>query len=360
MKNKKILFLCPYPFDVQAGQRFKFEQHYSNFKKNNFDIEVNSFFSIKLWNVLYKRNFLFLKIFETIKSYFRRYFILKDISKYDVVYVFLWGTPFFDVLFEKILIRFSKKIIFDIEDNVLLNTKNNINPIASLLKSSNSTLYLIKNSTYIITSSIDLQDKCNKISKKNNSFYIPPTLPLERYYRGIKYINKKTITIGWTGTFSSIKYLSIIENAMIKISSNYNVIFKVISNDKYINKNINITNLKWNKKTEIEDLLTFDIGLYPLLNEEWVSGKSGLKALQYMALGIPTIASNIGNINNIIENNIDGILVNNNDDEWFSAIMSLIEDFKLRESLGKKSLIKIKKNYTNQHIKSNYLRLLKS
>ena len=360
MKNKKILFLCPYPFDVQAGQRFKFEQHYDNFKKNNFDIEVNSFFSIKIWNLLYKKNFLFVKILETIKSYTRRYLLLKEISKYDVVYVFLWGTPFFDILFEKILVKISKKLIFDIEDNVLINSKNNINPIASLLKSPNSTLYLIKNSTYIITSSIDLQIKCNKISKKNNSFYIPPTLPLERYYRGIKYDKKKIITIGWTGTFSSIKYLSVIENAMIKLSANYNINFKVISNDKYVNKKLNVINLKWNKETEIEDLLTFDIGLYPLLNEEWVSGKSGLKALQYMALGIPTIASNIGNINNIITNNIEGILVNNSDDEWFYALKSLIEDLKLREFLGKKSLIKIKKNYTNQHIKSNYLRLLKS
>ena len=30
-KNKKILFICPYPIGVQAGQRFKYEQHFNYF-----------------------------------------------------------------------------------------------------------------------------------------------------------------------------------------------------------------------------------------------------------------------------------------------------------------------------------------
>ena len=45
MIKKKILFICPYPYDVQAGQRFKFERHYQSLKDQGYIVEVNSFFS---------------------------------------------------------------------------------------------------------------------------------------------------------------------------------------------------------------------------------------------------------------------------------------------------------------------------
>jgi hypothetical protein len=38
--------------------------------------------------------------------------------------------------------------------------------------------------------------------------------------------------------------------------------------------------LAWSESIELEVLQKFDIGLYPLHDEEWVLGKSGLKAIQ--------------------------------------------------------------------------------
>ena len=67
----------------------------------------------------------------------------------------------------------------------------------------------------------------------------------------------------------------------------------------------NYKSIIWKSKTEVDDLKVIDIGLYPLPKEEWVKGKSGLKAIQYMAFGIPTVASNVGNTPNIISNNIN-------------------------------------------------------
>ena len=64
--------------------------------------------------------------------------------------------------------------------------------------------------------------------------------------------------------------------------------------------------IQWVENSEVRDLQRIDIGIYPLPNEEWVLGKSGLKALQYMALGIPTIASAIGANYRVIEDGISG------------------------------------------------------
>lgn len=358
MKNKKILFICPYPYDVQAGQRFKFERHYQNLIDHGYDIEINSFFSKKMWNILYKKGYFITKLIETLISYYRRYFLLSKLSKYETVYLFLWGTPFFDSFFEKNLVKRSNKLIYDLEDNVFVRSKNQINPIVYYLKSSSKIFYLIKKSDYIICSSLNLKNICNSISNKNNSYYIPPSINIHRYNRCINYDTKSTIVIGWTGTFSSIKYLKVIENSLIKISEKYKIIFKVIGNFEYNNKYIPVENIIWNKKNEIDDLLSIDIGVYPLIDEEWISGKSGLKALQYMALGIPTISTKIGNITNIVEDNKDGLLVENNEIDWYSAIEKLIINNNLRKKIGNNARLKIINNYTSDNIKFKYLEII--
>ena len=88
-------------------------------------------------------------------------------------------------------------------------------------------------------------------------------------------------------------------------------------------------------------------------------GKSGLKALQYMALGIPPVASKYGNIINIIDHMSDGILIENQND-WIKYLQKLIHDIELRKKLGQNSRKKIINNYTTEIIKDSYLKIFDS
>ena len=102
-----------------------------------------------------------------------------------------------------------------------------------------------------------------------------------------------------------------------------------------------------------------DIGLYPLPNDEWVKGKSGLKALQYMALGLPVVASNLGCNERVIENNVSGLLVNEIED-WYKSISNLIENNKLREFLGRNARLKVEKYFSIKANKNTYLSIFNS
>ena len=116
---KKILFICPYPFDVAAGQRLKFEPHFERLREKGFEIKVSSFMSMQLWNKVYKRGHLIEKIFWTFLGLAKRILLIFSLRKYDCVYIFMNVFPFGPPLLERVYRFVCRKVIYDLEDNML-------------------------------------------------------------------------------------------------------------------------------------------------------------------------------------------------------------------------------------------------
>ena len=121
-------------------------------------------------------------------------------------------------------------------------------------------------------------------------------------------------------------------------------------------KFVNYKSFKWNSKSS-RILNTIDIGLYPLPNEEWVKGKSGLKAIQFMALGIPVVATDTEINRKVIINNKTGFLVKSNKD-WIKKIKLLIKNKKLRYKMGLNGIKHVEKNFSIDVNKEKYLKIL--
>jgi glycosyltransferase involved in cell wall biosynthesis len=101
-------------------------------------------------------------------------------------------------------------------------------------------------------------------------------------------------------------------------------------------KGLNIQLIEWTENTEVNSLMQFDIGIHSLPDEEWVYGKSGGKLVQYMAAGIPIIASAIGPNFKVIKNGYNGFLVSDETD-WIDKLDLLITDSTLRKLMGNNS-----------------------
>ena len=91
--------------------------------------------------------------------------------------------------------------------------------------------------------------------------------------------------------------------------------------------------MRWSKESEVSDLQSLDIGVYPLPIDDWVLGKSGLKAIQYMAFGLPCVATDVGTTPRLITHRLNGMLVHT-EEEWLAALVELIYDPELRRRLG--------------------------
>jgi glycosyltransferase involved in cell wall biosynthesis len=95
----------------------------------------------------------------------------------------------------------------------------------------------------------------------------------------------------------------------------------------------------------VQDLSDLDIGIMPLPDSEWERGKCGLKALQYMALGIPTVASPVGVNREIIRHGQNGFLASS-ETEWRSALERLLDDAALRERMGAAGRTTVESGYS--------------
>jgi glycosyltransferase involved in cell wall biosynthesis len=90
---------------------------------------------------------------------------------------------------------------------------------------------------------------------------------------------------------------------------------------------------------------SFDFGIAPLADNPINQSKSNLKYLDYTALGIPGIYSNIGPYSETIKTNKNGILVNNSTKEWVSALEVFIKDKEKRVEIAQNAIKDLEKNY---------------
>jgi L-malate glycosyltransferase len=356
--KKKILVICPYPENVAPSQRLKFEQYFVHFREAGYLVDVSPFISEQFFSIIYKKGFFFEKLFHTIAGYVKRVKDLFRLRHYDIVYVHLWSTPFGPPLFEWIIRKLSKRIVYDIDDLVYLkNVKSKAHQIVTFVRGRRKPIYLMKSADYVITCTPYLDEFVRRYNQ--NTVDISSTVDTcERYQVAIDYFNAVP-TIGWSGSLSTSKYFYLLEDVLRELSRKYLFKILVIGDNAVRIDGLNIEAILWDEKTEVKNLQRIDIGLYPLPNEEWVFGKSGLKAIQYMALGIPTVATAIGANFRVIENGVSGFLVSSKE-QWVYALSQLIENPQLRKSIGTAARKKVEENFSIHKNKFNYLKVLEN
>jgi len=353
---KRILIVCPHPLNVAPGQRLKYEQYIKSWEEKGYQVDISSFMSLRFWNIVYKPGRLLEKIMWTKIGYFRRFLLLFRLRKYDLVYTFLWGTPFGPPIYEWALCKISKKIIYDIDDLVYSKDhKSKANSFIATLKGREKPIYLMKKANHVITCTPHLDDFVRQYTNKTTD--ISSTINTDTYKPINTYSNDNTLTLGWSGSHSTSKYVYLLQDVLLELSKKYKFKLLVIGDASFNIPGLDVEAIGWEEATEVKNLQRIDIGLYPLPDEPWVLGKSGLKALQYMALGIPTIATAIGANYRVIEDGVSGTLVKTNKD-WMSALENYMNNAELRKSHGIAAQIRVEEKYSIRANTPVYLNII--
>lgn len=353
----KILFLSVHRADRSPSQRFRFEQYLPYLNQNGFDCQHFFLLNPADDKTFYSKGKYFAKLLIILKSALKLFKLSGKANDYDFIFIqrecFMLGTSYFEK-------RFSEsraKLFFDFDDSIWLLDVSNANKAFAWLKNPDKTSKIISFSDVVLAGNAYLAEYAKQFNR--NVKIIPTTIDTVEYTR-VKN-NNMSICIGWSGSLTTLKHFDFAVPFLVKLKQKFGdkISIKVIGDGTYVNEKLNIKGLPWKKENEVEELSTFDIGIMPLPDDKWASGKCGLKGLQYMALEIPTIMSPVGVNSTIIQDGQNGFLASS-ENEWIEKLTLLIESKELREKMGKAGRKTVVEKYSVEALKDTYLQLFKS
>lgn len=316
----KILFFTAGP-ELVASSRTRVYQYLPHLHKNGIKTKIINYLSLARCrkNLDMAEPNLFEKVIDRIFCWRQTASLMFHAGSYDIVFIqkVLLSKPALNIL--KAL---NSNIVFDFDDAVYLQER--------FLDRFNRTL---KISRYIIVENEQNEEYVRKFNP--NVIRITGPVDTSRYVPKQKITSMSgAVTIGWVGSPEATKYLKPLTAVFRKLSEKYvGLKLLLIGASDFRIEGLNVITRKWNMDSETSDLQSFDIGIMPLENDAWSRGKGGYKLLQYMAIGIPCVASPVGVNKDIVRNGQNGYLAKT-EEGWLDALSKLVSDASLRQKMG--------------------------
>ncbi|MEO0312324.1 MAG: hypothetical protein RIQ89_1981 [Bacteroidota bacterium] len=350
---KRILFIATHRPNRAPNQRFRFEQYLDFLNANGYQCEISYFIDAQDDKILYAPGNYFKKGKILLKAIQKRLADLKRANEFDIIFIVREAMLTGSIYFEKAFKKSSAKLIFDFDDSIWLENISENNKLLSWLKRPAKTSDIIQLSHLIFAGNQYLADYASNYN--DQVVIIPTTIDTDSYQAPPRSRNEKLI-IGWSGSTTTIQHFKYAIPFLTILKQKFGDAFliKVIGDENYVNNELGIKGIKWEPHTEVAELSSFDIGIMPLPDDEWSKGKCGLKGLQYMALGIPTIMSPVGVNASIIQDGVNGYLASD-PSEWVNKISMLMGDHALRTRIGAAARNTVIEKYSIHSQKNRYL-----
>ncbi len=316
-----------------ASSRARVYEWLGYLDKENIKYTVRPGVSEKLDRVYHSHPTLFNKILWFLLKVQDRIAVLLQLKKYDIVVLQRETLPYFYPLLDKLIVRLAPFSVFDFDDAIFEYYKKKT-LFKRLVLYFKSVEKIISNCDAVITSTPYLEAYTKKYN--SNVTVVPTCIETPVSPRPKRSKDGPTV-IGWMGSNSTREYLNEVTPVMLCLSRSFEIVFRLVGIENYNVPGLNIECLPWNKKSELQDLQSFDIGIMPLTDNPWTRGKAGYKLLQYMSAGVPVVASAVGFNKEIIQHGDNGYLASGLD-EWEMCLISLIQDAEVYEKFSKNGL----------------------
>lgn len=326
-----VMVLAPYPHDRAPGQRYRIEQWMPRLEELGLRCDLIPFEDDALYRLMERQGQWPRKAARLLGSAVRRFGVIRQVEKYDVVFLFREAMIFGPALIESLVAR-RKPVVFDFDDAVWLPRPNVVNPLAPWLKFQGKTRVIARRARAVIAGNDYLAQWARGFNDQVH--VVPSTIEMEGPYARGKEPHRGPLVIGWSGSFSTLPYLEQLRPVLAELGRRRPFKLRVVCNGPRPSwPGIDLEWIPWSSEGEVRDLLGMDIGLMPQPDDQWTKGKCGMKALQYMALGIPPVASGNGVLPKIIKEGVSGFLPNE-PAQWLERLETLAADLSLRERMG--------------------------
>ena len=325
MQRKKVLIVCPYPIDTVPGQRFRFEEYLDTFAAAGIEVTIEPFLSPRTFAVFHQRGNTTRKAAGVMAGFVRRLSLLPRLRGFDYIFLCREAAPVGPPVFEWIMFMIGSRVIYDFDDAIFLPNSLSGGRLLHLAKWSSKVGWITRRSRQVTVCNQFLKGWASQLNR--DVVVLPTTVGPQYFERRKTYSSANIPVIGWTGSYSTAKYLELVRSALVKLQERHEFEFVVICNfDPGFPELKHYRFIKWRSATEVDDLIQLDIGLMPVHDGLWENGKVGLKAIQYSALGVVPVVSNVGSGTEVVVDGKTGLVVDNTEEAWYCALTRLLDE----------------------------------
>jgi glycosyltransferase involved in cell wall biosynthesis len=353
-KPIRVLVLTRYQ-RLGSSSRVRFYQYFPYLESQGLKIVNAPFFEDEYIQNLYAgRSISFSKILQ---SYLRR--IVTVIRRYhvDLLWVEKEILPWFPAEVEELFKARRMPSVVDYDDAVFHRYELHSNALVRTFlgqkidKVMQQASLVVAGNEYLAERASDAGAKCVEI--------LPSVVDVSQYT--VKPPATDNIfKIGWIGSPVTAQYLGIVREVIAELSKESRLRLVLVGLDNSsLFPTIPTELISWNENVECKVSQEFDVGIMPLADGPFERGKCGYKLIQYMAGGVPVVASPVGVNQQIVEHQRNGYLANSSN-EWLIALRALRDNPQQRWIMGQAGRKKAETEYNLQVTAPKLLEMLKS
>lgn len=326
----RILLLCKYS-RLGASSRLRTLQYLPFLEGEGVEVTVSSLFDDEYLNCLYSHQRRAVK--SVVSRYLKRLITLLSFFRYDLIWIEKEIFPYIPSLAERLLYLFGKTYVVDYDDAIFHNYDLSGNPLirAVLGRKIDS---VMRHSVCVIAGNAYLAARAKAAGAPR--VVIVPTVVDHTRYTPRHNSTDQCAVIGWIGSPSTQKYVVGIRDALAKACQRHGARLMLVGATPQVVAEfpgMDVEVLPWSEESEAELICQMDIGIMPLHDGPWEKGKCGYKLIQYMACGVPVIASPVGVNVDIVNANQCGLIAGSLT-EWEDQLSQLLKCSELRMELG--------------------------
>jgi glycosyltransferase involved in cell wall biosynthesis len=327
----KVLAWVPYPLGTAPGQRYRIEQWAPYLAEMGIEVSFQPFAGPALSRALYARGRAAAKASGMAAGLVRRLGEAWPAAGYDAVFLHREAALIGPALAERLLRARQRAIVYDFDDAIYLPYVSPTNRYLSYLKFPWKTRALCRLAAAVTAGNRSLAEYASRYNERVS--VVPSTVSMREYRPRPDPAAGRMPVVGWTGSHSSLSYLSLLREPLRALRARRPFSLLVIGVGAFDVPGLDVECRPWSAATEVRDLWDMDVGLMPLPDEPWARGKCGMKAIQYMGVGIPAVVSPVGANREIVVDGVTGLHASS-DAQWVDSLHRLLGDEPLRRRLG--------------------------
>ncbi len=360
-RRPRILFLCPYPHGRMPSQRFRFEQYLPILEAHGFEVRQEPFLDEETTRIIHQAGHTPEKVSGVLRGFVRRVALLRQARDFDFVFIHLEAAPVGPPVIEAALFAMGKPVIYDIDDLIFVAKTQRANWLAAPFRWRSKVAWTAKHAKSVVGVNPFLVDWARQHNPDTR--LIPTTIDPTRHRpaprAGVSDASEanQTPRLGWTGTRTTAPYLDVIRPALAELERTHRFTLRVVCDRDPGFSLERYEFVPWREATEIEDLWPIDVGVMPVPDDGFSKGKVGFKAIQFSALEIPCVVSDVGSGREVVQDGVTGLVVPNTTDAWVGALRRLLEDAAARRTMGQAARGRVLATYSIPAQTQSYLSL---